>query len=32
VAAYYRKLRIACPKCRILGAELLDPGHLRPIV
>ncbi|MGZ6640289.1 MAG: hypothetical protein ACXVFN_09420 [Solirubrobacteraceae bacterium] len=28
VAAYYRKLRIACPKCRILGAELLDMPNM----
>ena len=28
VAAYYRKLRQECPKCRILGAELLDQPNL----
>ncbi len=28
VAAYWRKLRIACPTCRILGAELLDMPNM----
>jgi hypothetical protein len=28
VAAYYRKLRSACPTCRILGAELLDMPNM----
>lgn len=28
VASYYRKLRIACPKCRILAAELLDMPNM----
>jgi hypothetical protein len=28
VAAYWRKLRIACPKCRILAAEVLDMPNM----
>jgi hypothetical protein len=28
VAAYYRSLRRACPKCTILGAELLDMPNM----
>src|SRR6476659_7486784 len=28
VASYFRKLRVACPKCRILGAELLDMPNM----
>jgi len=28
VAAYYRKLRQACPRCRILAAELLDMPNI----
>jgi hypothetical protein len=28
VAAYWRKLRIACPKCKILGAEVLDMPNM----
>ncbi|MDP9344524.1 MAG: hypothetical protein M3P44_02175, partial [Actinomycetota bacterium] len=28
VAAYFRKLRTGCPKCRILGAELLDMPNM----
>jgi hypothetical protein len=28
VAAYWRKLRIACPKCTILGAEVLDMPNM----
>jgi hypothetical protein len=32
VAAYYRKLRIECPTCRILAAELLDLPNMVPWV
>jgi len=28
VAAYWRKLRMACPQCRILGAEVLDMPNM----
>ena len=28
VASYFRKLRVACTKCRILGAELLDMPNM----
>jgi hypothetical protein len=28
VAAYWRKLRIACPQCKILGAEVLDMPNM----
>jgi polysaccharide biosynthesis protein PslG len=28
VAAYWRKLSMACPKCRILGAEVLDMPNM----
>jgi hypothetical protein len=28
VAAYWRKLRVACPSCRILGAEVLDMPNM----
>jgi hypothetical protein len=28
VAAYWRKLRVACPKCRILAAEVLDMPNM----
>ena len=28
VAAYWRKLRMACPKCRILAAEVLDMPNM----
>jgi polysaccharide biosynthesis protein PslG len=28
VAAYWRKLRLACPKCRILAAEVLDMPNM----
>jgi hypothetical protein len=28
VASYYRKLRIACPTCKILAAELLDMPNM----
>jgi hypothetical protein len=28
VAAYWRKLRLACPKCTILGAEVLDMPNM----
>jgi hypothetical protein len=28
VAAYWRKLRIACPQCRILAAEVLDMPNM----
>jgi hypothetical protein len=28
VAAYWRKLRMACPKCTILGAEVLDMPNM----
>jgi hypothetical protein len=28
VAAYWRKLRIGCPKCKILGAEVLDMPNM----
>lgn len=28
VAAYWRKLRIACPRCTILGAEVLDMPNM----
>jgi hypothetical protein len=28
VAAYWRKLRIACPECTILGAEVLDMPNM----
>ncbi len=28
VAAYFRKLRAACPTCRLLGAELLDMPNM----
>jgi hypothetical protein len=28
VAAYWRKLRIACPQCTILGAEVLDMPNM----
>jgi hypothetical protein len=28
VAAYWRKMRLACPTCRILGAEVLDMPNM----